>query len=101
MTQTFVGSNNNEIAPDLAQKLAQGLGGPMLMASMFESVGALLEAHGAPDAVKAAAENFKQEVLKWAEAIDAPEVVAPVNDAPKIVQTVAPGPESEPSHDNV
>jgi hypothetical protein len=70
--QTFVGNSNSEIAPDLAQKLAQGLGGPGLMVSMFESVGSLLEAHGAPDAVKQAAENFKQEILKWAASMDAP-----------------------------
>jgi hypothetical protein len=83
--QTFVGSNNNEVQPDLAQKLAAGLGGPELMISMFDSVGALLTAHGAPDSVKQAAEAFKQSILEWAQAMSAPKPshdAAPNGEAP-------------------
>jgi hypothetical protein len=80
--QTFVGSNNNEVQPDLAQKLAAGLGGPELMISMFDSVGALLAAHGAPDSVKQAAEAFKQSIIEWAKAMSVPQVAStPSHDA--------------------
>jgi hypothetical protein len=79
--QTFVGNNNNEVQPDLAQKLAAGLGGPELMISMFDSVATLLEAHHAPDSVKQKFSEFAHSIEDWARALSTPPTPAPSHDA--------------------
>lgn len=72
MPETYVGSSRNVVEPTLAEKLNAGTGGAELMLGMFDSVTTLLEAHGAPDSVKQAVENLKQEITKWANAQSAP-----------------------------
>ena len=68
MPETYIGASRNVVEPSLADKLNSGSGGAELMLGMFDSVTTLLDAHGAPDAVKQAVENLKQEITKWATA---------------------------------
>lgn len=70
--ETYVGNSRNVVEPSLAEKLNAGTGGAELMLGMFDSVSTLLDAHKAPDAVKQAVENLKQEIIKWANGQSAP-----------------------------
>lgn len=63
MPETFVGKSTQSLPPEV-----MALGGAGIMSSMFDQVASLLEAHNAPDSVKAAFKAFQDELGKWLEA---------------------------------